>query len=751
MAVSGNIGDSIRFEITDATSVTGVRFGSGQANFNKVSQSVIDALVPQTATYDKVVFQKENSVEVFDITATGDGNDDAYNNLSGIINTSGFFDTALSGCATGAVTFSDVNSASGVCVITATGSSLAQASGLVVSGHESGYCGGPTGFTTGDYVVSETRLGDVTASALGGSDNFVAFATVEYTGDLNVKQAAVTVTCNESGIQTETTDKFVPVSRINNFTIVPSGGGTITIFGNAFTSVTGVRLGSGINLSFTNTNTGISATVPTGEYDDFIHLDLRSGLSAISDSKYVTSGQISGSDKSQDFFVFPSQKIVANLGSTDNVIINGSGLNNLNSIIYRSKTNVEVTPSSFTSTSGQAIVSISGLATGIHDVIVTKSGVSFTGSNFVEIQDSVSHGYAFENHVSSGFRYVQEKPTSEELATALSGESFEFSTTEESDRVQVTFSGGVITGGNVTFNLSKKSIVSKNVTNEYTVKGFGLSASDSETEAFNKFNSGIYSEDQYGDYSSEFSYSLDSRVCSITGESTNTTNQESTFTSTGTYTGQVAGDPLSLPLIAALRSANQTSYESYTGTQNLGCSVISSTGVTSGVIGSASTGEAVNISATSFDPAQNLASINSQISNTGVYSGYVLLSTSTGISDNFESVSYSSGISFPFATSQLEDTTSQIWHNVFNSGIDLLYPSGWTGQHSLTSGFAVITGSATGSSTLTFSGKSIDAVNSLISGEIQNNRKYCTTGDPAYFNTGEIVNLTETGYFYGYC
>ena len=87
----------------------------------------------------------------------------------------------------------------------------------------------------------------MTASALGGSNNFVAFATVEYTGDLNVKQAAVTVTCNESGIQTETTDKFVPVSRINNFTIVPSGGGTITIFGNAFTSVTGVRLGSGIN------------------------------------------------------------------------------------------------------------------------------------------------------------------------------------------------------------------------------------------------------------------------------------------------------------------------------------------------------------------------------------------------------------------------------------------------------------------------------------------------------------------------
>ena len=334
----------------------------------------------------------------------------------------------------------------------------------------------------------------------------------------------------------------------------------------------------------------------------------------------------------------------------------------------------------------------------------------------------------------------------------MSGESFECSTTEESDRVQVAFSGGAIVGGNVTFNLSKKSIVSKNVTNEYIVKGFGLSASASKTQAYNKFNSGIYSQDQYGDYSSEFSYSLDSRVCSITGESTSATNQESTFTSTGTYTGQVVGDPLSLPLIAALRSSNQSSYDAYVATQNdLGCSILTSNGVTSGVIGTVNTGETVNISATSFDTAQNLVSINSQISSTGAYSGYTLLSTSTGTIDNFETFSYSSGISFPFATSELEDTTSQIWHNVFNSGINLLYPSGWTGQDSLTSGFAVITGTATGSSTLTFSGKSIDAVNSLISGEIQNNRKYCTTGDPSYFNTGEIVNLTETGYFYGYC
>ena len=136
---------------------------------------------------------------------------------------------------------------------------------------------------------------------------------------------------------------------------------------------------------------------------------------------------------------------------------------------------------------------------------------------------------------------------------------------------------------------------------------------------------------------------------------------------------------------------------------------------------------------------------------TGVYSGYNLISTSTGISDNFESYSYSSGISFPFSTVQLENTNDQIWHNVHSSGMSILYPAGWGGEHSLSSGFAVITGSATGSTTLTFSGQSVSTVNTLITQEIQNNRKYCTTGDPSYFNTGEIVNLTETGYFYGYC
>lgn len=751
MPVSGNIGDTVQFQVTDAISVTGVKFGSGQANFNKISDTVLDTIIPQTATYGKVAFQKENSVETFDITATGDGNDGAYSALSGVINTSGFFGVALSGCTTGDVTFTDYNTASGVCVITATGSSSAQASGIVVSGHASGYCGGPTGFTTGSYTISETRLGSMTASQLGASDNFVAFATVEYTGNLNTKQAAVTVTCNESGIQTESSDNFVTLSRINSFSIVSSGGGTVDIFGNALSSVTGVNLGTGLALDFSGNNTTLNAVVPTGEYDDFLYFDLYSGLSVVSNTKYITSGEVSGLDKSQELFIFPNQKITDTKGSTSNATVNGSGLNDLSSVVYKSKDSVQVTPTGFNSTSGQLTVSISGLATGFHDIIITKSGASVTGTDFVQILDNVSHSYGYETYISSGFRYLQELTSGSDLTAALGAETYQFLNTGEADRISLTFSGGAINAGNVTFSLSKKSDVTQTVTTEYTIKGFGQSESLADAEAYNKFNSGIYTQGLYGAYNSNVSYGLDSRICSVTSETTSETVVDSTFTSTGTYTGTISGSPLALPLITQLRNDNVGKYNSYNGSQNLFCTITSETGVTSGVIGATDTGVAVTVSASGYDASVNLASINAMMDATGAYSGYNLISTSTGISDNFESYSYSSGISFPFSTVQLENTNDQIWHNVHSSGMSILYPAGWGGEHSLSSGFAVITGSATGSTTLTFSGQSVSAVNTLITQEIQNNRKYCSTGDPSYFTTGEIVNLTETGYFYGYC
>ena len=223
------------------------------------------------------------------------------------------------------------------------------------------------------------------------------------------------------------------------------------------------------------------------------------------------------------------------------------------------------------------------------------------------------------------------------------------------------------------------------------------------------------------------------------------------FTSTGTYTGAVIGDPLSLPLVSQLRNDNNSQFASYTGSQTLSCWILSYTGVTSGLVGHTATGDTATVSASGYTTEGNIVAINQMISSTGVYSGYSLTSTSTGTIDNFESYSYSSGISYPFDSSKLISIHNQFWYNVFDSGMNALYPAGWGGEHSLASGFAVVTGTATGSTTITYLGQTINDVNELISGEIQDNRKYCATGDPSYFTTGEIVNLYETGYFYGYC
>jgi len=751
MPVSGNIGDTIQFQVTGANSVTGVKFGDGQANFSKISQTVLDAVVPQTASYGKVTFQKQNDIETFDITATGNGEAGAYDALSGVINTSGFFGTALSGCATGAVTFTDYNSASGVCVITATGNSLAQASGIVTSGHESGYCGGPTGFTIGEYTVSQTRLGSVTASALGGSDNFVAFATVEYTGNLNVKQASVTVTCNESGIQSQTTENFVPISRINSFTAVNSGGGDIQILGNALSSVSGIRLGTGINLNFTGaSNTLINASIPVGNYEDFLYFDLYSGLLEISDTKYFTSGEVSGSDQTQQLFLFPNQKYTKNKGATDNIAIRGSGLSDLDSFKFVSKHAVEVFPVSFTGTSGQVITPVTGLETGLHDVVASKSGVSVTGENFVQILDNISHSFDYETFITSGIKYLGEL-SSGGFSSLLNTKNYQLLTTGDADRICLEFSGGNITAGGVAFDLTKDSNITQTVQSEYTIKGFGLSQSAATTNAYNKFNSGIYTQGLYGAYNPSTSYKVGPRVCNIISEVTGLITENNSFTSAGTYTGEVVGNPLLLPLITQLRNNNLASYSGYIATTDLSCQALDG-GVTSGVIGSTSSGEAVTVSSSGYVAADNTAAINAMLDSTGAYSGYNLISTSTGIIDNLESYSFSSGISFPFPSSELTNLSfGNTWYAIHYSGMQQLYPAGWNGEHSLTSGFAIVTGSPTDSTSLTFSGQTVSAVNNLISGEINDNRSYCTTGDPSYFNTGEIVNLTETGYFYGYC
>ena len=752
MPTSGNINESVQFHVGGAGSITGVNFGEGLANFSIINTGIIEASVPQTASYGKVVFGKQNITEIFNVTATGNGDSAAYTALTGQINSLGYYVSA-SGCSTGVTTFTENNSASGVCVISATGSSVSSASGVMVSAHGSGFCGGPTGFSTGSYTVSQTRLSGISVNQLGVDNNYVALGLVEYTGNLGVKKAAVTVTCETSGRTSQTDYNFVPVSRINSFTVVPSGGGLITLSGNCFTSVTGVNLGAGQSLAFGGvSNTEISGQVPTGEFNDKIYLYLYSGLTVVSSQNYVTSGVVSGIDKSQTLSILPNQNLVANRGLVGSIIVNGSGMNNLTGVKFVSAQDVEINVSNFTGTSGQVTASINGLATGFHDIVLSKTGASATGENIVQILDSGSFSYSYETVLSSGFNYIGEQSSSSGLASILNSTTYAFEHAGEADRISVEFSGESINAGNITFSLNKKSSITKTVQSNYTIKANASASGASVTAAYDKFNSGIYTTSLYGAYDPSSSYEINDRVCDVNSESTSLNSVSTNFTSTGVHTGTVSGNPeLSLALIGLLRNNDVSQYTTYVGQQSLSCVVNQSTGITSGVVGMTATGSGINISASGFSTSSNTVAINDMISSTGAYSGYVLISTSTGISDNFESYIYQSGITFPHSSSDLNNTNSQIWHNVFGSGIAILYPGGYAGEHGLTSGFAIITGSATGTTQLSFSGQSVSSVNNSISGEITNNRSQCTTGDPSHFVTGEVVNLYQTGYFYGYC
>ena len=92
-----------------------------------------------------------------------------------------------------------------------------------------------------------------------------------------------------------------------------------------------------------------------------------------------------------------------------------------------------------------------------------------------------------------------------DFSAALGAETYEFNNTCEADRISLEFFGSAINAGNVTFNLSKKSIVSQSVISEYTIKGFGKDESLADTDAYNKFNSGIYTQGLYGGYDSSIS------------------------------------------------------------------------------------------------------------------------------------------------------------------------------------------------------------------------------------------------------
>ena len=760
MPVSGHINETVQFRVSGADSITGVKFGQGRANFSIVADSALEAQVPNTATWDKVAFQKQNITETFNIVATGDGEAGAYSALTGQIDSLGYY-AVSSGCTTGQVAFSNYNQPSGVCVIYTTGSSVATASGIMENAYGSGFCGGPTGFTAGAYTASQTRLNGISVSPMGNdASRYAALGLVEHTGNLNVKKASVDTTCLTTGIQSETNDKFVPIPEVDSTTYVSSGGGGITVLGSCFSGVSGVSVGPEQNVSFSVLNNStISGQVPTGVFEDYIHLQVQSGINVISTVKYITSGETEAIRVIPNLFIFTGEPLPIQKSSVATVIVNGSGFAGLTDVHFLSRQleKVEVTGvSGFSYTSGQIFAPISGVETGFHDLIVSTSSQSVTGVNYLRVSDAVQTSYSYKTVLTSGFEYVNEEVSLEELANALNPLKWEFEHTGKADRISLEFSGGKISSGNVTFELDKAASHNNTVVNTYTIKGYSTSSGASATNAYSKWGSGIFTLDKWGyPYVEGVSYKLNNRICSIISENTNYYSPTPSFYSTGLHSGVVTGDPNDLPLITELHLDNDAQFLNYTATTNLNCS-ISSRSVSSGVVSVVSSGSGIYINTTGFSTDDNMTWINGEISEGGNYPNYTLISTTTGTTDNFESYNYTSGIVFPFSASKLDNLGDPIWSNLLASGLNDLYPGSenvhtWTGQHSLTSGFSITTGSPTSSGELTLTGVSVSGVNQKAADEMTNNYSKCSSGDPSYFVSGEVINLYKTGYFYGYC
>lgn len=146
------------------------------------------------------------------------------------------------------------------------------------------------------YQITDVKFNSLQSGSFSVvSNNLIEAYIPEFAawGSISV----ISTTRNQSGI----TNPFVPIPRIDKITpLTGLEGDTVTIQGLGFSGITGVLFNSLPNISpytatFTvNTNTGITATVPTGNIKGKIKLLAQSGISVLSDDKFLPRVVITG-------------------------------------------------------------------------------------------------------------------------------------------------------------------------------------------------------------------------------------------------------------------------------------------------------------------------------------------------------------------------------------------------------------------------------------------------------------------------
>ena len=189
--VSGHIGEVIPFEVQNAGTVTGVFYGTGEANYEILNQSFLNARVPDDANWGYVSFRKQDIVAVYAAVGTGYQETGALNNLTSNLTSSGF----LGACLSGNVTYSNLYDPITVCALSATGISEYLASGKLYHAFSSGFCGDDIQeYTNGGYSTNTTKLSDF--NTFKHDKEWLAIGNVVDTGNAVYKKSETEVTCS---------------------------------------------------------------------------------------------------------------------------------------------------------------------------------------------------------------------------------------------------------------------------------------------------------------------------------------------------------------------------------------------------------------------------------------------------------------------------------------------------------------------------------------------------------------------------
>tara|TARA_R100000152_G_scaffold15066_2_gene6989 strand:- start:158 stop:2269 length:2112 start_codon:yes stop_codon:yes gene_type:complete len=699
---SGNIGESIEFDVLNAGTITGVKFGASAISKNfKVQPDSVSVLarVPTDAHWGPVSFYKTNQTTVYNVAGSGYANSGALSDLQSELTSLGLYSAS---CTSGDIVYSNSYQATAICDLRVTGNSESEVSGVIYNAYGSGYCGDNTnGFTSSGYSENNTRLNNY-STFQNQSGDWLAIGFVEDTGNFIYKTAKLDVTCSEASVET-TNYSFVPIPLITDFNPKEaSQGDNLKIVGNALSGVTSVTINDTQVSHQVVSNYEITGSIPAGTFAHKVQVVGASGLKGTSLNEFVSFSPLAGAPLDRTLKITSGQSITVNQGSTDNVNIMGSNISGLTLAQLTDENSVHTSvfgDSSFGYTSDQVSFSPQNLQVGVYDITIANSLNSASSDNVLKVIGTPSFSYSYSG-VSSVALINEPQNYNDRQSTqsAFANKTYSFSTTQDVERFCLKFENNSATSGFASYEL-QQALVNPASTHidKYFIKGTGDSWMESMTIVGNKWRSGVWTTDEHGNEYDQSAYKLQPCLCEITSSG----NSQYGFSADASF-------------------------------------------VTLYATGTAQTGNDAAIK------QENTNSITQDM--TANYPDYTLNGIAHHSANNVVTYNYGSGISYPFATNILTNCSNSFWDKLYASGKSELYPYGNTATGIVSSGCSH-SSSNNFSYNTTLSGVSNSESTARSNVEIEKNNYYvnCQTGNYNVSTITSVQTIIRSGTTHGYC